>query len=356
MFILCCKSPVSKKVMVPKIQSVSGTSISFTLDFDMEIRKWKHHPIGNGNAPSMKHLSLGQRNAPRLLLFLLFAFRRHVATFAPETNHCPRRTRRNQYVALRQQDVAPRSRIRTSAPPFQSRFILRKQQGTWTVATMSSSSLFLLLDVPDDFFTLTFPMLGILLSISKNFARIRMEERAWEQRLEEGRAEYLRRHPSLTELDLRRKEAAQEWSAYGVPRRQQEEAEEQREAALQRENVNDPEERQRDFRNRVSVLDREDEDDNNPLRAADAKDRRIRKEDYCMTEEEIELFEQEYGVVYDPYYDDPYYVDELPGGKCEIDKLYGDRIYPNGEIFYKDAKTGLYYRQGSKPRNLSFFG
>jgi hypothetical protein len=218
------------------------------------------------------------------------------------------------------------------------------------VARTASSSLFLLLDVPDDFFTITFPMLGILLSISKNFARIRMEERAWEQRLEEGRTEYLRRHPSLTELDLRRKESAQEWSAYGVPRRQQEA---QREAAARRD---EGQEWNRDTRrSRVSVLDRE-EDAGSFGASDDGNSRRTRKEDYCMTEEEIELFEQEFGVVYDPYYDDPYTVNELPDGKCEIDKLYGDRIYPNGEIFYKDGKTGLFYRQGSKPRSLSFFG
>lgn len=80
------------------------------------------------------------------------------------------------------------------------------------------------------------------------------------------------------------------------------------------------------------------------------------RQDYCMTPEEIEAFELEFGVTYDPYYDDPYTLDELPAPPFDSDKLYGDRIYPNGEIFYKDSVSGLFYRQGSKPRNWSFFG
>ena len=54
------------------------------------------------------------------------------------------------------------------------------------------------------------------------FSRARLEERAWEQRLMDGRAERLRQDPSLTELDLRRREAALEWSAYGKPRMEEE--------------------------------------------------------------------------------------------------------------------------------------
>jgi hypothetical protein len=260
--------------------------------------------------------------------------------------------RSSKDTCFRRNNVIPSIVFDRRCPTISQRwFYFRKQQ--CTIAT-TSSSLFLLLDVPDDFFTITFPVLGVLLSISKNFARIRMEERAWEQRLEEGRIEYLRRNPSFTELDLRRKEAAQEWSAYGVPRLVQEQQE-----ATARRNSDQEQQWQGENRgrNRVSVLDR-DVDDNEDFvgDTAEKKSKRIRKEDYCMTDEEIDLFEQEFGVAYDPYYDVPYTIDELPPGRCEIDKLYGDRIYPDGEIFYKDAKTGLFYRQGSKPRNLSFFG
>jgi len=175
-------------------------------------------------------------------------------------------------------------------------------------------------------------MLGILLSISKNYARVRMEEAAWEQRLEEGRAALMERDPTLTELELRRQEAAHEWSAYGVPRMQEEEAKKR--------------EREQAGGRRVRVLDRDD--DESETVSSDPRE-------YRMTDEEIEAFELEYGVAYDPYYDEPYEEAELPEGKYEVDRLYGDRIYDNGEIFYRDSKSGLFYRQGSKPRNLSFF-
>lgn len=88
-----------------------------------------------------------------------------------------------------------------------------------------------------------------------------MEERAWEQRLEEGRKERLRRDPSLTELDLRRREAALEWSAYGKPR-----MEEERMMA------------------RVKVMEREEVDEESSSRQ------------YRMTEDEIGMFEKEYGI------------------------------------------------------------
>lgn len=201
-----------------------------------------------------------------------------------------------------------------------------QQAGKEISRSTSSTSLRLLLDVPDGFFTVTFATLGLLLSISKNFARIRMEERAWEQRLEEARAERLRRDPTLTEIDLRRKEASLEWSAYGKPRIEQEKI--------------DLEVRQRSGQ-RVAILERDEDDED------------VRK--YRMTDSEIESFEMEYGIVYDPYYDDPYEEDELPEGKYTVDRLYGDRVYEDGEIFYRDARSGLYYRQGCKPRNLRFW-
>ena len=194
----------------------------------------------------------------------------------------------------------------------------------------TSTQLNLLLDVPDYFFTFTFPMLGIILSISKNFGRLRMEERAWEQRLEEAREKKLRQDPTLTEIDLRRKEASMEWSAYGKPRMEEERLERERKA-------------------RVQVMDKAYDDDDDEQDDADYRDNR-------MSDAEITLFEAEFGIDYDPYYDDPYTEDELPDDTPFVtDKKYGDRIYENGEIFYKDKDSGLYYRQGAKPRNLSFW-
>lgn len=188
-----------------------------------------------------------------------------------------------------------------------------------------------LLDVPDGFFTITFFMSGILLSISKNFARIRREENAWEQRLAEGRAAALRSDPTLTELDLRRQEAAAEWSAYGKPRWEEEER-------LRK-------------RQRVKVMERDDYDDDEPSSSRRRKPPSHRR----MTDAEIEAFELEYGVPYDPYYDEPYTADELPQDMSyQTDKRYGDRIYENGEIFYKHGEDA-YFRQGAKPRNLKFW-
>jgi len=211
-------------------------------------------------------------------------------------------------------------------------------------SSSSSTSLNLLLDVPDGFFTITFPMLGILLSISKTFARIRMEENAWEQRLAEGRRAKLAQDPTLTDLDLRRMEAATEWSAYGpkVSQLQQEQQDEDWERTSSRRGAR---------RKRTKVIDREDYDD--------YPDDNDLKSEYRMSDEEIRLFEIQYGVDYDPYYDDPYSLDDLDDAmedmKYSTDKIYGDRIYDNGEVFYKDQQSGLYYRQGAKPRNLKLW-
>jgi hypothetical protein len=189
-----------------------------------------------------------------------------------------------------------------------------------------------LLDVPRHFFAISMFGGGIILSYGKAFGRLRMEERAWEQRLEEGRKKRLELDPTLTELDLRRREAALEWSAYGKPRIEEE--------ALQLQQQQQQQLSGR--RRRVKVMERVEE----------AEARRQNP----MTDNEIDLFEREFGIDYDPYYDDPYSEEELPEGNCKVDKNYGDRIYDNGEIFYKDADTGLFFRQGSKPRSIRFFG
>ena len=101
-------------------------------------------------------------------------------------------------------------------------------------------------------------------------------------------------------------------------------------------------------------MDREDEyEDSDSTMSSNEYDPR----DYRLTEDEIAAFEREYGIEYDAYYDEPYTTDELPEGDYDVDRLYGDRIYKkSGEIFYRDADTGLFWRQGSKPRNLTFFG
>mmetsp|Transcript_11212 Transcript_11212/g.17756 ORF Transcript_11212/g.17756 Transcript_11212/m.17756 type:complete len:80 (-) Transcript_11212:356-595(-) len=74
-----------------------------------------------------------------------------------------------------------------------------------------------------------------------------------------------------------------------------------------------------------------------------------------MSDGEINDFESSFGVEYDPYYDEPYEESELPVGKYKADKSYGDRRYANGEVFYKDEGTGMFYRQGSRPRQKKFW-
>ena len=195
----------------------------------------------------------------------------------------------------------------------------------------------MLLDVPDNFFFVTMVGAGLVLGFTKNFGRMRMEERAWEQRLEEARQRRLDEDPTLSELDLRRREAELEWSAYGKPRLEQEEVE------TIRRQMEEREQELRGSRRRVRVMARDEEEEE-----GDSRTNR-------MTDKEIDQFEMEFGIDYDPYYDDPYTLEELPEGNYRVDKKYGDIIYDDGEIFYKDSKSGLYYRQGARPRSMNFF-
>lgn len=193
----------------------------------------------------------------------------------------------------------------------------------------SKTSLHMLLPVPEGFFTITFLTSGLLLQFSKLYARVRLEENAWEQRLQEARERRLQDTTAsgsamVTELDLRRAEAAQEYSAYGVPAQQ--EREYQRRAK----------------EGRTQVMDRETTD--------------TRSNNDRMSDDDIQAFETEYNIDYDPYYDEPYKEEDLPtDSNYNVDSQYGDRIYDNGEIFFRDKDTGLFYRQGAKPRNWTFF-
>ncbi len=170
------------------------------------------------------------------------------------------------------------------------------------------------LPVPDGFFTWSGIFIGLSLSFSRSMTRVIIENRAWERRLEEAREIRLEEDPTLTELDLRREEAANSPSIYGP--------------------TGQTKKRQTNNNN--------DDDDE--------------EYEYTMTEEEIKAFEKEFGIAYDPYYDEPYEEDELPDDMpYTVDRTYGDRRYENGEIFYYDKETGLYYRQGGKPRLKQFW-
>lgn len=188
------------------------------------------------------------------------------------------------------------------------------------------------MDVDDNFFTAAFFSIGLFYSLGKAYNRYLLEEVAFEQRKMEAREKRMEEDPSLSELDLRREESESWTSIYGKRSRGR------RVAASGGEGMEA--ERESKFGSRVAVMEREYEDD----------------EDFDgMTDEEIAEFEAKYGVEYDPYYDEPYEEDELPEGKYKEDKSYGDRRYANGEVFYKDEATGLFYRQGSKPRQKKFW-
>jgi len=153
----------------------------------------------------------------------------------------------------------------------------------------------------------------------------------------ESRERKLEEDPSLNELDLRRVESAAWLSVYGRKFRGEGET---LESDVDGVDVEGDGRR----RGRVRVTDR-------------GTDREGEEEDgdYGMSDGEINDFESSSGVDYDPYYDEPYEESELPVGKYKEDKSYGDRRYANGEVFYKDESTGMFYRQGSRPRQKKFW-
>jgi len=217
-------------------------------------------------------------------------------------------------------------------PTQSSPFHQQQQQTPYSHHYQIRTRHYALLDVPDNFFTILLPTLSLFLAFSKAVARSRLEERAWEQRLEEARLIQLEKDPTLSEIDLRTREAAADWSAYGNNNNNNNKETESFFSARRR--------RRRVMTRNVNEEDEEEE---------------IRRE-FIMTQEEIQDFQDEFGVEYDPYYDDPYTEDELPDDvPYKVDKLYGDRIYKDGEVFYKDANSGLYFRQGSQPRIQKFW-
>lgn len=252
-----------------------------------------------------------------------------VDAFTPATFHLPRLR-----LTSSAGTTAPTRQRQQLVQPFPPSFPTIKKG-----RPASDTSLNVLLDVPDYFFATTFVMMGLVLDVSKSFARLRMEERAWEQRLEEARMKQLEDDPTVTELDLRRREAALEWSAYGKPRKEEKE--------LELQLLREEEEKYGSGGRRrgVKTMEQNRNEEENKNRRSQG-----------MSDNDINAFELEYGVEYDPYYDDPYSEDDLPDDATfKVDRKYGDRIYSNGEIFYKDKESGLFYRQGAKPRSLSFW-
>ena len=194
-----------------------------------------------------------------------------------------------------------------------------------------------IIDVDDNFFTIAFFSIGLFYSLGKAYNRYLLEEVAFEQRKLEARERRLEEDPTLDELDLRRMESAQWLSVYG------------RKFRGRGETTGDTDTEgdvSRNRKSRVATLNRQDND----YDIDDDED-----DEYSMTDSEINTFEKQFGVEYDPYYDEPYEESELPVGKYKEDKSYGDRRYENGEVFYKDEGSGVFYRQGSRPRQKKFW-
>lgn len=197
--------------------------------------------------------------------------------------------------------------------------------------------------VPDDFFTVAGISLGFGYTITRSWNRVVVENVAWEKRLEDERMKKLDDEDNAmattstyTELDLRKMDAEASQSSYGPE-------------AMER--------RRQRRRRRVLTLDDDELHDEEEDAEYENSVGRSEERNYSMTDTQINDFEEKYGVRYDPYYDEPYTVDELPDDSSFIeDKVYGDRRYQNGEIFYRDENDkNLFWRQGGRPRLKQFW-
>ena len=232
----------------------------------------------------------------------------------------------------------------------------------------SQTSLNAIIDVPYGFFTIAGISLGIMNAIMRPYNRQIIEERAWQRRLEEAREERMAADPTLTELDLIREEAESIPAPYGpdaMERREMEREQRELRGRRRRVMVTDDEDDDEDYYDDDYDADEDDGDYEYSRRRRGGR-RRGRKSTYQpppedkykpMTDDDIEDFEAEYGVEYDPYYDEPYEEDELPTDvKCYTDGMFMDKRYENGEVFYYDEDLEMYWRQGCKPRIKKMFG
>lgn len=230
---------------------------------------------------------------------------------------------------------APLSRTLTVRPPHtNSAKPTENNSNPSTTSRTTPLNWGVLVPVPDDFFTITGISLGFAYTILRSWNRVTVENVAWENRLEDARLAKLDDEDefstsSYTELELRKMDAAASKSSYGP-------------------DSMDARERKRKGR-RVQTLEKDYYDEEEEYERSDRN--------YSMTDEQINEFEDKYGIEYDPYYDEPYTVDELPDDMTFVeDKVYGDRRYENGEIFYRDENNNdLYWRQGGRPRLKQFW-
>jgi len=159
---------------------------------------------------------------------------------------------------------------------------------------------------------------AILSIVGPYFARIASANNAWEERLQEKRRQIAEETgEEISDLEFYRQSVKTYPSMYGSKGKLREKERRAREALGYEEDSGD--------------------------------ERRGRGKSGSNVEER---FEREYGVEYDPFYDEPYAEDELPADLRFTKTAFGDRIYENGEAFFKSGD--VWYRRGSKPR-MKFF-
>ena len=149
-----------------------------------------------------------------------------------------------------------------------------------------------IIDVDDNFFTGAFFGIGLLYSLGKAYNRYLLEEVAFERRKAEARERRLEEDPASDELELRREESAGWPSVYA--RKFRGEGETIGEGG--RGGGFDAAGGTKGKRGspRVAVADRDDDGDDDDDDDDEAK--------YGLSDEEIEDFESQTGVEYDPYY------------------------------------------------------
>lgn len=157
--------------------------------------------------------------------------------------------------------------------------------------------------------------LGLAWAIIPSWVRIASAERAWEERLAKARQK--REEESgekMSNIEFYQKSVSTYPTMYGP------------DGTLERK--------------RRAALKKKRKDEN--LDMEEYKE----EEDTTVVAEERLAFEKEFGLEYDPDYDEPLLEEELPTD-LKFVKLsaYGDRMYEDGRVFFKDGD--VYFRRGA---------
>jgi len=221
----------------------------------------------------------------------------------------------------------------------------------------------------DHQFAISWPTLYLMNGLMTRYRRDQTENEAWEERLKDTRNQVLELDPTMTALELKRQEVENSWSVYG---NQKYEAKQQQ--LLQKQQQQQQrQQRQQSRSKKVSVMNNNDEEEEGddhtiqyqrPDRSTSSSSSKGKytygEREYHLSDDEIDELQDVYGVQYDPYYDDPYTLEELPDApndfwgkpKYHHTNFHGTRFYfETGETFYCNKKNMLWYRSGSRPHS-----